>query len=148
MEHTIKFAFLTLLSGVLALAAFFSCSSDEPEPRQILGHTQIFNGIAHGTGAERAERYCTLCHGENLAGGAGKEPACLTCHGKNWLDDDPNLSVAPADHTEIKEGFRHHPGLLTPSQTCIECHGPALEGDVSNGLKRPSCYLCHAQKWQ
>jgi hypothetical protein len=133
---------------MLAFAAFFSCSKDEPEPRLIAGHTQIFSGIAHGTGAERGERYCTQCHGENLAGGAGKEPACLSCHGKNWLDNDPALSFAPADHTVINEGFSHHPSLLTPQGTCTSCHGANLEGNVANGLNRPSCYLCHAQKWQ
>jgi hypothetical protein len=148
MEHIIKYAFLTLLSAVFALAAFFSCSKEEAEPRQIPGHTQVFSGIAHGTGAERGERYCTQCHGVNLSGGAGKEPSCLSCHGKNWLDDDPESSVAPADHTVINDGFRHHPDLETPMNSCTSCHGSALEGDVSNGLKRPSCFLCHVQKWQ
>lgn len=139
---------LVLLVGISATVIFHSCSTESSVPRKIRGHTLTFGGIAHGSGASRAERYCTQCHGENLTGGSGTEPACLTCHGKNWLDSDPTISAAPGDHTVINGGFRHHPELQAPAGTCISCHGVNLEGDATSGQSRPSCFLCHDQKWQ
>lgn len=150
-KHIIKHALppiAVLLCALLAAAAVFSCSSDPAEPRQIRGHTLTFDGIAHGTGAARAERYCTLCHGENLAGGEKAKPSCYNCHGKNWLDHDPLASPAPADHTVINGIFRHHPSLHAPAATCTSCHGANLEGDASFGQSLPSCFLCHDQNWQ
>lgn len=60
-------------------------------------------------------------------------------------DDGPTApGNAPADHTVVKDGRRHAPGLETPLQRCTGCHGADLRGGA-NG--EPSCFNCHGQEW-
>lgn len=144
---------------VTAFLGFQSCSREEPTPRQIRGHTRILGGVAHAEPARNAERYCSHCHGEALAGGAGltdegAEPSCYQCHGKTWTQDAAYaaVSTAPLDHDQPKslpvEAGRHgtyaHKGtLFTPDGDCDACHGLALEGNVGY----PGCELCHTKLW-
>ena len=124
---------------------FVSCSDEKSTPREIRGHEQIYDGVAHGLMANRGERYCQLCHGVKLIGGTNLEPSCYQCHGKLWIDDDPEFSIAPTDHTVLSGKWNHHPNLLNPVGTCDQCHGTDLKGNVTD--QRSSCYLCHDQKW-
>lgn len=123
------------------------CSLEEGPVREIRGHTLTFEGVAHGTGAVKGERYCHLCHGLNLVGGETEEPSCYRCHGENWQKTGADGTNAPSDHTLTMGGFHHHPNALSPLGTCASsgCHGDNLEGDPS--VNTPTCYLCHDQKW-
>jgi hypothetical protein len=123
------------------------CSEQRQAPREIRGHTLLFNQIPHGVPAARGQRYCSYCHGQSLQGGREFEPSCYTCHGKNWRDSSSLVSLAPADHTESFSGFRHHPHLNSNVKTCEECHGEDLKGVFSSGLNRPNCLLCHGPLW-
>ena len=49
----------------------------------------------------------------------------------------------PSDHTLSKDGARHKPGLNSPLENCISCHGSDLKGGTSG----VSCYECHGKKW-
>lgn len=49
----------------------------------------------------------------------------------------------PKDHTVNKDGIRHKPGLKSPLENCVNCHGSDLHG----GASAPSCYECHGKKW-
>jgi len=49
----------------------------------------------------------------------------------------------PADHTMSKDGNMHKPGLNSPMDNCIDCHGSDLRGGTSG----VSCYECHGKKW-
>lgn len=129
----------------LLLTLAGGCSLESEGLRSIRGHSQDFMGIAHAVPMLKAERYCKLCHGQNLVGGDEGEASCYTCHGQRWRDTDPDVSAAPADHTVTNGGFSHHPNQFEPLTTCTSCHGLNLEG---NGIDdTPSCYLCHEQKW-
>ncbi len=138
-----------VLRGVLlALAAALSACSKEPaEPREIRAHTRVIKGVSHAEPAAKAERYCSHCHGTALQGGTAGEPSCYTCHGKTWLDASAEV-IAPADHTVANQGFHHLPGLFTPSESCVACHGSSLEGRVDAGLTFPGCNLCHGPLWE
>ena len=150
---------ITLLVAALLAFGIYSCSTEPSSPREISGHTQLIQGISHGAGAFRAERYCTQCHGPNLVGGTSNQPSCFKCHGKTWSDTEWSVSSAPADHTTFNvvtgglvngfehAGFRHHPGLTSPVGTCDSCHGADLGGDFTLGSSKPSCFLCHVKKW-
>ena len=93
---------------------------------------------------DRANRYCSYCHGLNLDGGSQGEPSCFQCHGRRWVDRDPELVLAPADHTELRGGrYYHQVGLQTPVGTCDNCHGSDLTGNGTDDT--PSCYLCHGR---
>jgi hypothetical protein len=139
-----------LALALLGLAVTSSCSSEDAEPREIRAHTRVIEGVPHAEPAQRAERYCSHCHGVNLMGAQkGLEPSCYTCHGKNWLDDDPDKNWAPADHTLVNgERFYHHPDLMSPAMACNDCHGPSFEGQVTSVLMRPGCELCHERLWE
>ena len=50
----------------------------------------------------------------------------------------------PADHTVRVDGAFHAPGLQSPLENCVRCHGADLQGG-ENG--EPSCFRCHGQKW-
>jgi hypothetical protein len=134
-----------LLSVLFVFELVVSCSNEDSPLRLISGHDQFYQGIGHPIGAARAERLCSSCHGKGLSGGKELQPSCYQCHGKNWLDSDPSLSLAPADHTESYGGYLHSKGSRQPAANCGECHGANLAGDVSK--KRPSCFLCHKQIW-
>jgi len=137
-----------LLGGLAASNALFqSCSREEPAPRNIRAHTRLLNGVSHAEPADKAERYCSNCHGAALAGGAGLEPSCYKCHGRNWSQEPERalVSVAPADHDLVKGGiYRHKQTLFTPVGDCDACHGAALEGSAAFG----GCELCHARLWE
>ena len=51
---------------------------------------------------------------------------------------------APENHTILKSGVAHAPGLTNPTQNCTACHGADLRGGSSG---QPSCFSCHGQKW-
>lgn len=132
---------------ILALGMNFlwvGCSLEEPPLREIRGHTESFQGVAHGKFATKAMRYCTKCHGDTLQGGSNGEFSCLKCHGRKWLDTDGTIVYAPNSHTELRGGkWLHHPGGQQAKTNCIACHGLDLTGGSG-----PSCVLCHSQKWQ
>ena len=130
------------------VALFVACSTENPDVRQIQGHVTNYDGVAHANAAFAGARHCISCHGATLAGGTNGEPSCYACHGKNWLNDEGAASVAPVDHTVDLEGFRHHPNLNSPAGTCDGCHGSDLHGDISSGLTRPGCQVCHGVLWQ
>jgi len=123
-----------------------ACSLDQPKPRQIRAHTDLIDGVAHAFPALKGPRYCQECHGASLAGGSAGQPSCWQCHGENWTAISPDTSLAPADHTVLMGGYRHHPNYQSPNGTCETCHGANLAGDGRNG--HPSCYLCHGAVWQ
>ena len=50
---------------------------------------------------------------------------------------------APSDHTVSKDGANHKPGLNSPLENCVSCHGNDLRGGTSG----VSCYECHGKKW-
>jgi len=50
----------------------------------------------------------------------------------------------PADHTVMRGGHFHAPGLNSPQGVCTACHGGDLRGGA-NG--EPSCYSCHGAEW-
>jgi cytochrome c5 len=50
----------------------------------------------------------------------------------------------PPNHTVLKGGVAHAPGLTTPAQSCATCHGADLMGGTAG---QPSCYSCHGRKW-
>ena len=134
-----------MLLAILFLASLSSCSLEPDGLRPIRAHTVDFGGVAHAVPMLKGERYCQLCHGENLVGGSEGQPSCFQCHGKRWRELDPTVSLAPADHTIVNGIYRHEPNLFQPNLTCVNCHGANLEG---NGFDdTPSCYLCHEQLW-
>ena len=133
---------------LLIIAALGACRSEQAEPREIRGHLNFFQGIAHGVPAMAAERYCRRCHGSDLQGGEAGEPSCYTCHGQNWLTVDAGVSLIPGDHSVINDGVHHHPDLFSPEQACVSCHGADLQGDTTLGSTRPGCELCHEQLWK
>jgi hypothetical protein len=136
---------LLALTGVQAV---WGCSTKDAAPRAIRAHTRIMQGVAHADPAGKAERYCSYCHGANLAGGAGFEPSCYQCHGKNWLDDTFAAAVPPATHAIVNGGRYHHmSGQFSPTSSCVACHGADLGGDAGSGLTIPGCNLCHEQLW-
>ena len=60
----------------------------------------------------------------------------------------------PKDHTLVKSGVLHKPGLrapLDPDQGCF-CHGSDLRGNVAMSNDRmvvtPSCTQCHGALWE
>ena len=136
------------LFSLISLLFLVSCSLEEGPLKVISGHTLVYEGIAHGVGAQKAERYCQNCHGPALQGGLLGEPSCFQCHGRNWLSSGADLSFAPADHTVVQDKFSHHPDYQSPLGTCAVsgCHGSQLAGDLGAGT--PSCYLCHGAVWE
>ena len=59
--------------------------------------------------------------------------------------DSPTAPAnVPEDHTVVKDGVFHAPGLNSPEGTCSACHGADLMGGT-NG--QPSCFSCHGKKW-
>ena len=124
---------------------FASCSIENKGIRKIRGHPIDKQGIAHGASAQRAERYCQPCHGQNLLGGTLGEPSCYTCHGQRWTAYDPALVLAPATHTLDRGGFLHYEQLSDGVGTCTACHGETLQGTGDTGP--PSCLLCHDELW-
>lgn len=126
---------------------FFGCSLEKAPLANISGHLRDIQGVAHGIGAEKGERYCHYCHGEKLQGGVNGEPSCYRCHGRHWQASGFEGTFAPADHTQIQLRFYHHPNLNNPLGTCgvSGCHGETLNGDQTAGT--PSCYLCHGRVW-
>ena len=120
-----------------------SCGDKKPTSPGIRGHTQNIQGVFHAIGMQRAQRYCVQCHGTALAGGEGLIPSCYQCHGQNWQSG--SLASAPATHSINNSGFLHHTALSQPQPNCEGCHGENLLGNPDLG--RPSCFLCHAQKW-
>jgi hypothetical protein len=136
-----------VLGAFVSYFAWSSCSTEPAEPRQIPSHTLVNKGVSHAEPAVKAERYCARCHGTGLQGGVAGEPSCYSCHGKNWLDESTAYE-GPADHTIQNLGYYHKPGLFEPAAHCAECHGAELAGDLSNGLTRPGCTLCHTKLWE
>lgn len=137
--------FITPLRGLL-LVALCACSRETAAPRSIRAHTRIISGVAHANPTDKAERYCSYCHGAGLSGGTHFEPSCYQCHGKNWTQDAERAgeTAAPADHSVLKGSrFYHKQTLLTPDGDCTACHGATLEGTASY----PSCELCHTKLW-
>lgn len=136
---------LTLgLATVLGITFLWpSCSLERPPLRQIRGHTESFQGIAHGKFAIKGMRYCTKCHGETLQGGENGEFSCFKCHGQKWQETDGSVRYAPESHT-VQQGGKwfHHPGGTEAKTNCTSCHGLDL-----TGASGPSCLLCHEQKW-
>lgn len=64
--------------------------------------------------------------------------------GSNGSNGDPTgAGGAPATHTIQKGSASHAPGLTTPLQNCVSCHGADLRGSG----EAPSCYSCHGKKW-
>lgn len=133
---------LKTISMSLILGA---CSLESEGLRSIRGHTEDLQGIAHAVPMVKGERYCRLCHGENLVGGTGNQPSCYQCHGRTWNEIDGAASRAPADHTVNNDGYLHHPSLTTPTTVCVSCHGDQLQGNGTSDT--PSCFLCHDQRW-
>lgn len=129
------------------LLLWSACRPERVEtfPR-IAGHGILKDGVEHGGGLHHGERYCSFCHGVALAGGSQFEPSCYACHGKNWLDESPGQSLAPANHSLTIEGWRHDPAFSEPEANCSECHGLDLQGHEP--LHTPSCLLCHQALWQ
>src|SRR5688572_3927248 len=98
------------LGMVVLLALSWGCSSQSAKTREIRAHTRMIGGVAHAEPALRAERYCSHCHGQGLAGGEKTGvPSCFTCHGKNWIDGKVGDSTAPVDHTVVNGIYAHHP---------------------------------------
>jgi hypothetical protein len=133
----------TILLSFLPLAA---CARGGADPRSIRAHTHLVDGISHANPLDKAERYCSYCHGAALQGGEHYEPSCYQCHGKNWLQSEASaaVSTAPADHSLVEGGrYKHKPTLFTPVGDCDACHGAQLEGTAGY----PACTLCHTQLW-
>lgn len=128
------------------IVASLGCTTEDSEIRAIRAHDSDYGGVAHAQPAFKAERHCQRCHGVGLKGGEDFIPSCFSCHGRNWLDEEPELSLAPATHTILQEKWRHHPGLLNPTAECVACHGDLLQGTGENGS--PGCLLCHDTLWQ
>ncbi|MFH2129994.1 MAG: hypothetical protein ABIK68_06440 [bacterium] len=97
-------------------------------------HTRIRGGVGHRTGLF-PESNCAGCHGGTTLRGKRSRPSCYSCHGDVWS--------ALAIHTVSEEGVYHAPGLKTPLDNCVACHGSDLRGKDN----APSCYLCHGNKW-
>ena len=57
--------------------------------------------------------------------------------------DNKSKYDPPADHTVKKDGAKHKPGLKSPLENCVSCHGDDLRG----GDTGVSCYECHGKKW-
>ncbi len=103
-------------------------------------------GVSHAFPMNRANRYCSYCHGINLDGGEKGEPSCYKCHGRRWPHLSEDEVFATEDHTEVKgERYRHDPQFQSPIGTCDNCHGSSLEGSSEDNT--PSCFLCHEQLW-
>ena len=147
-----------ILMGSSILFNLGACrSSTTPEQSRVRGHTAVFAGVGHGVPAQRAGRYCTTCHGAQLAGGQNTlTPSCYTCHGQLWESD--GSSRQPSNHSASlgSQGsmgpFHHHPAYEDPLANCTGCHGSDLNGQYSSaqgthGLARPGCYLCHGDLW-
>ncbi|MCX6129609.1 MAG: hypothetical protein NTX25_11160 [Proteobacteria bacterium] len=129
----------------LTCLIFSSCSLEDKGIRIIRGHTIDKQGIAHGTAALHAERYCQQCHGIQLVGGSEAQASCYQCHGKQWIASEPQFVFADSNHTLDQGGFMHHSGISQVSSTCTTCHGTQLLGRGDDGP--PSCFLCHEQNW-
>ena len=134
----------------LTLAFFLplisACSSEKAKLRNIPGHVADLKGVAHGHGGQRAERYCSQCHGLTLAGGEEGQPPCLKCHGVRWQETGPTELGAPRDtHTLLLGGFLHHTAINSVQGTCTSCHGSDLQG--LGAASPPGCFLCHDQLW-
>lgn len=140
-----NFYLLIFLPTLSFLILQMSCSNETPTSQSISGHSLSLNGVAHSQGLDHAERYCSSCHGQNLVGGDKQEPSCYSCHGENWQSQDPELSFAPNDHTELQGLWYHNPGLNNPEDSCVSCHGSLLLGDRSR--LTPSCLTCHKNIW-
>ena len=122
------------------------CSVEKKEPSRLLRiHDQKIKGVAHATHYYRGERFCSSCHGNGLAGGSRLEPSCYTCHGKAWLDSSFLDTRSPSSHTEVKGGFSHAAGFMSPEDNCASCHGLSLQGTGASGP--PPCLLCHEKLW-
>lgn len=137
---------LTLL---LILTICTACAkNDEPAQLQNVpsGHTLLLAGVTHAYGANKAPRYCSLCHGEQLEGSAVANRSCYSCHGKKWSDISGTTSFAPSNHTTIHQDFRHDPALNSPEASCSECHGENLQGGGGASLI-PGCLTCHIDLW-
>lgn len=59
-------------------------------------------------------------------------------------DSSTAPDTAPQGHSVIKDGVAHMPGLETPTNGCVQCHGDDLMGGTDD---EPSCYACHGKKW-
>jgi hypothetical protein len=151
----IRILILTFGLGVSWLAVQ-SCSRDEAATRDIAGHATLKQGIPHAEPLQRPERYCSLCHGTGLGGGAAGEPSCYQCHGQNWTGGlvPGDVNAAPASHTVANtlggRSYFHAPEQFTPAGTCgtASCHGTALTGYVDTISSNPGCDLCHDRLWE
>ena len=147
-----------ILMGIGILSNLGACRSPTTsEQPRVRGHTAVFGGIGHGVSAQRAGRYCTSCHGAQLAGGQDTlTPSCYSCHGQLW--ESNGTARQPASHTASFGSagsmgpFKHHPAYEDPLINCTGCHGSDLNGQYSFAretpeLARPGCYLCHGDLW-
>jgi hypothetical protein len=105
-------------------------------------HSVYLGGIFHAANYCKPLANCVACHGANLQGGTGGQPACTSCHGERW--NSPNCGQN--NHTVNLGGVLHAANYCFPYQNCSACHGADLHGGPYGA---PSCLKCHTQKnWQ
>jgi predicted CXXCH cytochrome family protein len=76
---------------------------------------------------------CTMCHGEDLLGGA-VGVACTECHA---AFDAPN--APPSGH--------HMGDRWKPYSNCAVCHADSETGMLTGSAVAPSCLICHQEVW-
>ncbi|NQU65633.1 MAG: hypothetical protein HQ517_15305 [SAR324 cluster bacterium] len=97
-------------------------------------HSRVWGGVGHRSGMF-AVSDCGSCHGGNSLQGSRSRPSCYECHDDVWT----TLAI----HTINEEGAYHAPGLNSPLENCVSCHGSDLRGTAN----AQSCYQCHGNEW-
>ncbi len=98
-------------------------------------HDQELGAVRHAEGFSTPAERCSSCHGKDLEGGEGGQPACFDCHGNHWSEK----------HDLRLEGVAHAREPRRASRRCTPCHGGDLKGGEH---EEPSCFKCHGMKWR